>query len=252
MARISLENVTLAYPAVRAGSSMRVEILKQMTGGLVESKSDLTQVKAIRSLSVEIRDGDRVGFVGHNGAGKSTLLKVMAGIYKPDSGRVTVEGKIGSLLDHGLGIDPEETGWENLRFYFNLFSEDHSQTDALALEVAEFTELGEFLNLPVRTYSAGMHMRLSFGLATAMKPTILLMDEVIGAGDAGFYVKAEDRLNKMAESAKIIVLATHSADLITSWCNKVVWMEKGTIKQIGTPDEILQPYYESMGAGEVP
>jgi ABC-2 type transport system ATP-binding protein len=242
MARIEVKNLSLAYPVVRVGASLRRVAMSGMTGGLIKRGRDISTVQAVQDLSMTIESGDRVGLIGHNGAGKSTLLRVLAGIYKPSSGILNVDGRIGSLLDIGFGIDPEETGWENLQFVFDMIAEDRNEIPALIEEVAEFTELGEFLNMPVRTYSTGMQMRLSFGIATAMSPSILLMDEVIGAGDASFYLKAEERLQKLAKTAEIIVLATHSIDLITSWCTKVAWMEKGEIVKFGEAQAVIDEY----------
>lgn len=242
MARIEISNLSLSYPVIQVGASLRRVAMSGMTGGLIKRGRDISTIEAIRNLSLTIESGDRIGLIGHNGAGKSTLLRVLAGIYKPNSGVLNIEGRIGSLLDVGFGIDPEETGWDNLKFVFDMIAEDRTEIPALIDEVAEFTELGEFLSMPVRTYSAGMQMRLSFGIATAMSPNILLMDEVIGAGDASFYVKADERLQKLAQTSEILVLATHSADLITSWCNKVAWMEKGEIVQFGEAKEVIDNY----------
>lgn len=242
MAHIRLENLSLSYPVIRVGASLRRLAMSGMTGGLITQGRDVSTVAAISDMTLSIESGDRVGLIGHNGAGKSSLLRVLAGIYKPSSGTMDIEGRVGSLLDVGFGIDPEETGWENLRFVFDLIAKDRESIPELIEEVAEFTELGEFLSMPVRTYSSGMQMRLSFGIATAMLPSILLMDEVIGAGDASFYVKAEQRLQKITDTAEIIVLATHSIDLITSWCTKVVWMEKGRVVEFGPTEAVLERY----------
>lgn len=242
MSHIKIENLCLSYPVIRVGASLRQAAMSGMTGGLIKRGRDVSTVQAIRNLTMDIQSGDRVGLIGHNGAGKSTLLRVLAGIYRASSGHLDVEGQVGSMLDIGFGVDPEETGWENLRFIFDLIAEDRSQIPKLINEVAEFTELGEFLNMPVRTYSSGMQMRLSFGVATATSPNILLMDEVIGAGDASFYVKAEQRLQKIADTAEIIVLATHSIDLITSWCTKVAWMDKGELREFGPTEDVIANY----------
>lgn len=245
MAHIEIENLSLSYPVIKVGASLRQVAMSGMTGGLIKRGKDVSTVAAIHDVSLKIESGDRVGLIGHNGAGKSTLLRVLAGIYTPSSGRVEISGKVGTLLDLGFGIDPEETGWENLRFVFDLIAEDRSQIDSLIADVAEFTELGEFLSMPVRTYSAGMQMRLSFGIATAMSPNVLLMDEVIGAGDASFYVKAEQRLLSITETAEILVLATHSIDLINSWCTKVIWMDKGEIVEFGETEAVVKKYLEA-------
>lgn len=249
MARIEINNLSLTYPAIKHGSSLRNEIMQGIIGGILarEKNQSLIQINAINDLSFNFEDGDRVGLIGHNGAGKTTLLKAIAGIYQPSSGSIKIEGSVGTLFDHGLGIDPEETGRENILFYLRLSCPGVTDFRLMEQEVADFTELGEFLDLPVRTYSAGMKIRLTFGLATVISSSILLMDEVIGAGDAGFYKKAEQRLKKISDAARIIILATHSLDLIREWCNRVIWMEKGTIKLSGTTDEVVSEYVKQHG-----
>ena len=246
MARIELKNLFLNYPVINVGTSIRRAAMSGMTGGLIQRGRDVSVVEAIRDITLTMQSGDRVGLVGHNGAGKSTLLRVLAGVYKPTRGAVNIEGHIGSLLDIGVGIDPEETGWQNLMFVSKMMCRDAEQRAALIEDVAEFTELGEFLHMPVRTYSTGMQMRLSFGIATAMSPNILLMDEMISAGDASFYAKAQRRLQQMTESADIVVLASHSTELIKSWCNKVAWLEKGELRVFDDAGLVLDEYAASV------
>lgn len=246
MASIELKNLSLTYPVVNVGASIRRAAMSGLTGGFIQRGRDVSLVEAIRDVTLTIQSGDRVGLVGHNGAGKSTLLRVLAGIYKPTRGAVSIEGRVGSLLDIGFGIDPEETGWQNLIFVFKMMCRGAERRAALIDDVAEFTELGEFLHMPVRTYSTGMQMRLSFGIATAMSPNILLMDEMISAGDASFYAKAQLRLQKMTESADILVLASHSTELIKSWCNKVAWLEKGAVRAFDHADTVLDEYMASV------
>ena len=246
MARIDLKHLSLSYPVINVGASIRRVAISSMTGGLIQRGRDVSLVEAIRDITLTIQSGDRVGLIGHNGAGKSTLLRVLAGIYKPTQGTVSIEGRVGSLLDIGFGIDPEETGWQNLLFISKMMCRDAEQRASLIEDVAEFTELGEFLHMPVRTYSTGMQMRLSFGIATAMSPNILLMDEMISAGDASFYAKAQLRLQKMTESADILVLASHSTELIASWCNKVIWLQKGEVRAFGDAEKVLDDYSNSV------
>lgn len=203
-------------------------------------------VEAIRDITLTIESGDRVGLIGPNGAGKSTLLRVLAGIYKPSRGSISIKGSIGSLLDIGFGIDPEETGWQNLMFVFKMLSRNAEHRASLIEDVADFTELGDFLHMPVRTYSTGMQMRLSFGIATAMSPHILLMDEMISAGDASFYAKAQRRMRQMTDSADILILASHSPDLITSWCNKAVWLDKGEVRAFDAVEIVMDEYSSSV------
>lgn len=249
MAHIELKNLSLSYPVVNDGASFRRAVMSGMTGGVIKRGRDHSLIEALRGINLTIQSGDRVGLVGHNGAGKSTLLRVLAGIYKPTGGAVSIEGYVGSLLDIGFGIDPEETGWQNLRFVCKLMCSDVERQTAMINDIAEFTELGDFLDMPVRTYSAGMSMRLSFGIATATSANILLMDEVIGTGDASFYQKAEQRLHKVMAGADILVMATHSTHLISTWCNKAVWLDKGSLVASGEANAVLESYQNAVAAG---
>ncbi len=212
------------------------------SGRLGEDRKHRLVVEALKNINFSLSTGDRLGFVGSNGAGKTTLLRTMAGIYEPFMGSITIEGAVTALLDPGQGMNPEMTGRENIRLrgLFNGLNE--AQITALQENVAGFAELGHFLELPVRTYSSGMVIRLGFALATAIKPQILLMDEWILAGDAAFMDKAKHRLETMVRGAEILVLSSHSADIIMQWCNRVIWMDGGTIKADGTPDEVLSAY----------
>ena len=201
-----------------------------------------TVVQALDRVSFTLNHGDRVGLVGHNGAGKTTLLRVLAGIYEPNEGRVEIEGSIAPLFDITLGMDPESSGYENIMLrglFLGLTDKEiHDRLD----DISAFTELGDFLKLPIRTYSAGMRMRLAFAVATSIHPDILLLDEGIGAGDAGFLQKAKQRLDDFTSKAAIIVLASHSEDLLTRMCQTSVLMEHGRVLQVGETAEILEAY----------
>ena len=248
MANITVENLFLSYPVILERASIRKAVINTLLGGLIsrtEDRSKIITVDAIRGISFEISDGERVGLIGHNGAGKTSLLRVLATIYQPTSGLVKIKGQVESLIDVGFGLEPEETGRENIKFILTLLGKPQSELDAEVEEIINFTELGEFIDLPVRTYSTGMSTRLSFAIATNIQPEILLMDEVIGAGDLRFQEKAEKRIEEMTKRTKIIFLASHSEGLIKDWCNKVIWMEKGTIVDIGTPEEMWSGYIKS-------
>jgi ABC-2 type transport system ATP-binding protein/lipopolysaccharide transport system ATP-binding protein len=201
-----------------------------------------TVVQALDRVSFTLNHGDRVGLVGHNGAGKTTLLRVLAGIYEPNEGRVEIEGSIAPLFDITLGMDPESSGYENIMLrglFLGLTDREiHDRLD----DISAFTELGDFLKLPIRTYSAGMRMRLAFAVATSIHPDILLLDEGIGAGDAGFLQKAKQRLDDFTSKAAIIVLASHSEDLLSRMCQTSVLMEHGRVLQVGETAEILEAY----------
>jgi ABC-2 type transport system ATP-binding protein/lipopolysaccharide transport system ATP-binding protein len=193
-------------------------------------------------VTLSFRHGDRVGLVGHNGAGKTTLLRVLAGIFEPTIGTATIMGHAAPLFDVALGMDPESTGYENIVLRGLFLGLTHKQIDARVDEIAEFTELGTFLELPIRTYSAGMRMRLAFAVSTSIDPDILLLDEGIGAGDAAFLEKANKRLKEFTKRAAIIVLASHSEGLIRQMCDIAILMEHGKVLRQGKTEEILEHY----------
>ncbi len=233
----------MSFPLYHGESrSLKKTVFAAASGRLGEDRKHRLVVEALRNISFSLRTGDRLGFVGSNGAGKTTLLRTMAGIYEPVSGRIDVTGDVTALLDAGQGMNFELTGRENIRLrgLFNGLNE--AQIEHLQSDVAEFAELAQFLELPVRTYSSGMVVRLGFALATAIKPQILLMDEWIMAGDASFMDKAKHRVETMVRGAEILVISTHSADVILQWCNRVIWMDAGQIKADGSPEEILSAY----------
>ena len=233
MAHISIENLTVEFAIFGANSrSLKNQILSQATGGRVMSGSrDIVTVRAIDGLNLEINDGDRIGLVGHNGSGKTTLLRVLAGIYKPSGGAITISGKVGALLDPNSGMDPESTGIENIYLRGYMMGMSRREIASKLDDIAEFTELGDFLSLPMRTYSAGMFARLAFGVSTAAHNDILLIDEGIGAGDAGFQKKARDRIESLFDRTPIVILASHSEALIGEFCNRRVQMEHGVLKE---------------------
>ena len=249
MPHVKVEDLWLSYPVIVNAGSVRKALLNTLLGGFTrwsKEKNDIVMVDAIRGISFELEEGDKLGLIGHNGAGKTSLLKVLASIYPPTRGTVEIEGRVESFLATGFGLEQEETGRENIQFVLTMLGKPTQIVERDTEEIADFTELGEFLDLPVRTYSAGMRARLSFAISTNIKPEILLMDEVIGAGDVRFKEKAQERLEEIEEHTKIIVLATHSESLIKQWCNKAIWMEQGKVKDVGCPDELWERYKESM------
>jgi ABC-type polysaccharide/polyol phosphate transport system ATPase subunit len=191
---------------------------------------DVITVRAIDGLNLEINDGDRIGLVGHNGSGKTTLLRVLAGIYKPNGGSITIEGRIGALLNPTAGMDPESTGIENIYLRGYMMGMSRREIAAKLDEIAEFTELGDFLALPMRTYSAGMFARLAFAVSTAAHHDILLIDEGMGAGDAEFQKKVQQRIESLFDRTPSIILASHSEELISKFCSRRVQMEHGVLK----------------------
>lgn len=246
MARIALENVTVDFPVYGSSRSFRKELFRAATGGVIKKGNKAehrVSVLALDQLNLTIEHGTRLGLVGHNGAGKSTLLKVIAGVYNPTAGHITVEGRVSPLFSAAPGAEMDDTGYENLVTCGLFLGMTREEIAAKTPEIEEFCELGEYLNLPMRVYSAGMMTRLSFALATALDPEILLLDEGIGTGDARFAEKAAKRIERLVDRAHMLVLASHSDDLIRKNCNKAVLMEKGRILTVGNVDEVLETYH---------
>jgi ABC-type polysaccharide/polyol phosphate transport system ATPase subunit len=242
MAHISLQQVVIDFPIANSSSQSLQLRLVQALGGRLASHHSTVVVRALDGVDLELNDGDRIGIVGHNGSGKTTLLRVLAGVYPPDPGFVEVEGSISSFTDITLGMDPESTGLENIVFRCAFMGLSFEQAKELTPAIAEFSELGSYLDLPTRTYSTGMFMRLAFAISTAIEPDILIMDEMISAGDARFIDKAKRRLQQLITKANILALASHDMDLIRNICNKVIWMEHGVMKDCGSPSTITAAY----------
>ncbi len=244
MAEVVLKDVSLDFPLFGSGSrSLKKALMRVGSGGRVARESDDTiVVKALRHLSFTIHHGERVGLVGPNGAGKSTLLRVLAGIYEPTEGVVERDGNAIALFDPSLGMDMEATGYENIMLRGQLMGLSREELRQKTEDITAFTELGHYLEMPVRTYSSGMMLRLAFAVSTCFVPEILLMDEWIGAGDARFLDKAKKRLHDMIQQSGILVLASHSEDIIRRLCNRAMLIEGGRLIASGTPDEIFSIY----------
>ena len=240
MARIELEQVNLTF-RVRKERGVRLKdfILKRM---FLPSRNPIMEVRALADVNLRIDQGDRVGFIGHNGAGKSTLLKLLAGIYPPSQGRRTVEGRISSLFDLVLGFEPDATGWENIYFRSFLQGETPRSIKTKLPSIAEFSELGDFLNMPVRYYSAGMLVRLAFSIVTASEPEILLVDEVLSVGDLSFQAKARQRMREMMNRARLIVTVSHDLESMSQFCETGIWMDRGQVRLIGPIEEVTAAY----------
>ena len=225
MASINLTQVSVQIPVYSNHSrSMKSSFLKNLT----QDKAQIISVKALSNISVNLKDGDRLGVMGPNGSGKSTLLRTLAGIYLPTSGSMQVQGSIASLIDISLGMDMEATGYENIRMRGIMMGMKLKQIKLIEDEIADFTELGKFLELPIRTYSTGMHMRLGFAVSTTVPADIILMDEWLSVGDSDFLVKAEKRLHDYIQKSSILVLASHSEDLISKLTNQTLRLEHQT------------------------
>lgn len=245
MASICLDHVCVDIPIFNSqGRSLKKTILGMATGGKIGlNEKGRTIVRSLDDISLKISPQERVGLIGHNGAGKSTLLRVLGGVYEPAKGFARIDGKVGSLIDVSLGIDGEATGIENIYLRAALLGIPKKVVSRELDSIIEFSELGEFIKMPVRTYSTGMHMRLAFAVSTMITPDILLMDEWLSVGDKGFQIKAEKRLNSLIECSSILVVATHSRSLIEKCCTRVIWLEHGKIKMDGAPEDICPVYF---------
>lgn len=243
MSEIIADNINLQFPILGLSSrSLKNRLMGAATGGFISSTHGVTVVNALHEVSFRFNEGDRVGLIGHNGAGKSSLLKVLANIYRPTSGNLKVAGRVVSTLNLSIGMEPEATGIENLILRGLFLGMRKKEIDAKLDEICAFTELGSYLDMPTRVYSSGMLTRLAFATVTAMDADILLMDEVIGTGDASFLEKAERRLKDFMSRSKILVLASHSGDVIRNFCNKALLLEHGQVRAFGDVDDVYNLY----------
>ncbi|THC45659.1 ABC transporter ATP-binding protein [Massilia sp. Mn16-1_5] len=245
MASIEFKDVAVDFPIYNAsGRSLKKRLISVATGGQLGSDPlGRVVVRALEGLSFTLRDGDRVGLLGHNGAGKSTLLRLLSGVYVPSHGSAHIDGEIGSLIDISLGIDPEATGRENIYLRGALLGMGKAELAQRMEEIIAFSELGDFIDMPLRTYSTGMHLRLAFAVSTTVRPEILLMDEWLAVGDEGFKHKAEERMRELVQATNILVIASHSRDLILETCNRVLWLEHGKIRMDGPAAEVAAAYF---------
>lgn len=243
---VELNSVSVEIPIFNSQSrSLKKSFLNLATGGkLGFSNSGQAVVKSLDDINFRLEPQDRLGIIGHNGAGKSTLLRVLGRVYSPTSGKALISGSVGSLIDISLGIDPEATGIENIFLRGALLGIKEEDIKKNLSDLIEFSQLGEYVSLPVRTYSTGMHMRLAFAVSTMIRPDILLMDEWLSVGDQDFQKRAEVRLNDLIENTRILVLASHSENLIRRVCNKVLWLEHGKVKLMGPTSEICDIYFK--------
>lgn len=239
MASILLENASVEFPIYNArGRSIRRNLMARV-GGTVASAGDVVSVTALKGANLSLKSGDRLGILGHNGAGKSTLLRVLSGAYEPSSGTADIEGTVSSLLDITMGMDPEMSGAENIVLRGALIGMTIPEARARIPEISEFAEIGDFLDLPMRTYSSGMNLRIAFAISTAIRPDILLMDELISVGDSSFAVKAKQRIRELIDSAGILVLASHDTSSLLEYCTRGIIMEHGAIGFDGSIAEAI-------------
>jgi lipopolysaccharide transport system ATP-binding protein len=237
MAMIKFNNVTLSYPIYGGhGMSLRSHLMRVATGGRIEGDARTTVVTALDNVSFTLSDGDAVGLIGHNGAGKSTILRAMAGIYPPSTGSIERHGKTATVFEIGAGLDNELSGYDNIIHLGIMMGLSYAEAKSLIPDIEDFTELGDFLYLPIRTYSSGMIMRLMFAVATATSPEILLLDEMFSTGDAGFQQKSQTRIHKIIKSSQIFVFASHDLNLIRANCNRIFQLSHGVVEEISVRD----------------
>jgi ABC-2 type transport system ATP-binding protein/lipopolysaccharide transport system ATP-binding protein len=248
MVSIVLDEVSIEFPIYDlTGRSLRKELFNASIGGVLrKDKADRVSVQALDRVSMRVEEGDRLGIVGHNGAGKSTLLRAMAGIYEPVSGRIQVSGKVAPLFNILIGIDMDSTGYENVLARALFLDMTREEMESHMDDIMAFTDLGNYLNMPIRTYSTGMLVRLAFAIATCANADILLMDEIIGAGDAAFQKRAEARLSAFIERAGTLVIASHSAEILRAMCKTGIVLHHGKLEFSGSIDDTIQYYNDHI------
>lgn len=245
MASIELQNVHVEFPIFNArGRSLKSALVRKVGGGL-ETSHDTVHVHALNGVSLSVKPGARLGLVGHNGAGKSTMLRVMCRVYEPTQGVARIQGRVSSLLDLALGMDPELSGEENIVLRGIFLGLSFAEAKERVREIAEFAEIGDYLHLPCRTYSSGMMLRLAFAASTANNPEIVLLDELIGVGDAGFRRKAQERVNQLMQSASILVVSSHDEAVLKQYCDTAILLKGGKILSEGPIDAVLEDYRAS-------
>lgn len=245
MTFIKLQNASVEFPIYNSSSrSLKNRVLSVATGGKIERRTDRTVIiRGLDNVTVSLNDGDRVGLIGHNGSGKTTLLRVLSGIYTPTQGTALINGHTISLININLGIDPDATGRENIRLRCAMMGMHPDEIAAKIDDISDFSGLGEFLDVPFRTYSTGMQLRLAFAASTSINPEILIMDEWLSTGDEDFKMRANQRMRNLVDSTKILVLASHSRDLLEKNCNRVIWLEHGRVKMDGPTFEVMAAYF---------
>jgi len=251
MARIQLDRVSVQFPIYNANTrSLKKSLMHRTTAGrIARDAGDRVCIEALNDVTLTFERGDRIGLVGANGAGKTTLLRVLAGVYEPTLGTIHRDGRVAPLFDIALGIDPEATGYDNILIRGAFLGLRRQEVCARMDEIAAFTELGDYLAMPVRTYSSGMKLRLAFAVSTCVAAEIALMDEWIGVGDAAFVGKAERRITDLVERAGILVLASHNSELLERTCTKGIMLQHGKISATGTIRDVLREYDSHRSAG---
>jgi ABC-type polysaccharide/polyol phosphate transport system ATPase subunit len=247
MAVISLNNVDIEF---NVDAQLNRSLKMTLFHFLGTHRSVPRIIHALKSVSVTIHNGEHVGLIGPNGAGKSTLLRVMSRIYRPKSGEARVEGHVCPLFEFATGFEMDATGWDNIRIRALLLGMSPNEIEQKIEEIGRFTDLGEFLSMPVRCYSSGMFVRLAFATSTAVDPEILLLDEVMAAGDAAFIEKARKRMDSLVEKASIVVFASHSLNMLPNFCERTIWLDHGRVMFDGPTPEAIRLYEASLGNGQ--
>ncbi len=242
MVSIDVWNAAVDFPIFDAKSRSLKKAVLGSTGGKIGTDQRVPIIEALHDIDLSLRHGDRLALVGHNGAGKSTLLRLLAGIYEPTRGSAQVVGKVAPVFDLGVGMDPEISGYENIIIRGLFLGMNRKQMEQRMDSIAEFTELGDYLDMPLRTYSTGMRVRLALGVVTSIDPEILVLDEGIGAVDADFLEKVRDRLKEMVQRSGILVFASHSDEFLMELCDTAMWMQEGGIKEHGSLRTVLTHY----------
>ncbi|WP_139360191.1 ABC transporter ATP-binding protein [Mycobacterium sp. D16Q16] len=250
MVSIQTHEAWVEFPIFDAKSrSLKKAFLGKAGGAIGRNESNVVVIEALRDITLSLKEGDRIGLVGHNGAGKSTLLRLLSGIYEPTRGSSSIQGRVAPVFDLGVGMDPEISGYENIIIRGMFLGQTRKQMQDKVDEIADFTELGEYLAMPLRTYSTGMRVRLAMGVVTSIDPEILLLDEGIGAVDAEFMKKARVRLQQLVERSGMLVFASHSNEFLARLCNTAMWIDHGTIKMSGGIEDVVRAY-EGNEAGD--
>lgn len=239
---ISIKNVNMTFNL----SKEKVDNLKEYFIRLVTHRLEYKKFYALKDINIEVKKGEHLAILGLNGAGKSTLLKTIVGVYKPSEGTIEKSGVIAPLLELGAGFDPNYSGKENIYLYGAILGYDRHYIDSKYDEIVEFSELGHFIDVPVKNYSSGMRSRLGFSIATAVDPDILILDEVLSVGDAGFKKKSLAKVKSMFESGVTVLFVSHSIDQVKAICDKAILLEKGKIIAQGTTEEVIPVYEEKI------
>jgi ABC-2 type transport system ATP-binding protein len=239
---IVTQDACVDFPIFDAKSRSLKKTVMGLVGGNISTETKVPVIEALREISLTLEHGARVGLVGHNGAGKSTLLRLLAGIYEPTRGFADVRGRVAPVFDLGVGMDPEISGLENIIVRGLFLGMTRKQMEERIDDIADFTELGDFLRMPLRTYSTGMRIRLALGVVTSIDPEILILDEGIGAVDAAFLEKSKKRLAELVERAGLLVFASHSDEFLRELCDTAIWMEHGRIRKQGPIEDVLAAY----------